>query len=244
MVKKTLIKILFFFRIILALFVVLQIAGLSFLIYKAKPLYLKLKDDHITIKKKINLNIDTIMPITSSINTKIDIPIKKWVSLNMPIQGNIEVSIDEPFNIPVTSPIHVSLDHLFPIKKDIHVNTRFEIDQNVKTKFLGFDRELPIKGEFPINLTIPLDEDIRIKDQFSLVTTAPLTCQIKHDLSIPINLSAKTQFMIDQKIPVPVNAEISTNIRLTGDLPCFFYLDIYYDKKLKQLKFDHSIQVE
>ncbi|MCP4118389.1 MAG: hypothetical protein GY737_23940 [Desulfobacteraceae bacterium] len=230
-------------KLILGIFVALQITGLCFAAYKAKPLYLKLTNGHLILKQQIKLDVNTRLPITSSIDKTLDIPIKKRVNVNLPIRGDIDVSIDEPFEIPVLNSVNVALDHGFRIKKEITVNTDLPIDQFVETTILGVTANIPIRGRFPVDITVPLDETVRINDSFPLRITEPLTCQVSHNLTIPIDITAKAQFLIDQVIPVPINAEISTGIRLTGELPCFLYLDIFLDKE-RGLVIDHSVKVE
>jgi len=230
-------------KTILFFFIILQIAGIAWLGYLAKPFVLKLQKDHIIIRQRINFKLDHKIPINTAINTKLDIPIKEKISLSLPIKGVFDVNIDEPFEIPVIGPIHVAMDHGFHIQKEIPVNSEIAINQTVKTRLMGFDTEIPIKGTIPINLNIPVDEKIQLTEQFSLTATKPLNCQITKDFHIPIDLVAKTQFAIDENIPVPINAQISTGIHLKGELPCYLYIDIYLDKK-RGLVVDHVIQVK
>jgi len=233
----------FLIKVILGLFVVLQIAGLCFAVYKVKPLYLKLTNGHMIVRRQIQLDVNTRLPMKSSIHTILDIPIKKRVAVNLPIRGDLKVSIDEPFEIPVVSPVNVFLDHEFRVKKMVTINSDFPIDNYVETTLLGFDTTIPIRGRFPVNIKVPLDEIIRINDTFPLKITSPMVCQITHDLVVPIDITAKTQFLIDQTIPVPINADITTTIKLTGELTCFLYLDIFLEKE-RGLVIDHSIRVE
>lgn len=230
-------------KVILSLFIVVQMAGLGFAVYKAKPYLLKLSKGHITFKRQIRLDVDTRLPITSAIHTTLEIPIKKKITLNLPIKGDINVSIDEPFVIPVSAPVQVALDHEFWIKKNIAVNSQLTVDQTVETTLLGFDTTLPIRGKIPVTMTVGLDEMVRINDTFPLHIAEPLSCRVNHDLLIPIDIMAKSQFLIDQTIPVPVNADISTGIRLTGGLACFLYMDISMDRQ-RGLVVDHWIKVE
>lgn len=233
----------FVFVSVLTLFLVLQMAGIGYVIYKARPLYVKLQGEHLLLRQKINLQVDSRFPIKTGLDTTIEIPIQKRIAVTLPIKGKLELGIDEPFTIPVTSPIHVYLDHDFRIKKDLEIHTQLTLDQMVQTRTLGFDKMMPIKAEVPVDLTLPFDELITIDEEFSLETMTPLTCQIRHDFNIPIDLTAKTDFLIDQIIPVPVNMDISTGIRLSGELPCYLYIDIYFDES-NRLVIDHEIRME
>ncbi|MBI9090066.1 MAG: hypothetical protein JEZ12_12695 [Desulfobacterium sp.] len=233
------------------LFVLFQVVGLGYLAVKAipfyettlRPFYIQLTSDGIRIKRQINLRVNTHVPISTTLDTILNIPIKESVSINLPIQGNINLSIDEPFTIPVNAPIHVALDHEFRIQKELAIKSELLIDQYVKTTLLGIDTQVPIQGAVPVDLTIPFDDVIRINDDFSLTSTQPLNCQIKHDFEIPLNLTVKTQFMVDEVVPVPIKTDVKTGIRLTGDLPCFLYMNIFWDKE-KGLVVDHSIKLE
>ncbi len=228
---------------IIVLFVLIQISMVGFIVYKLEPFYWQLKNDHLYIRQKINLKIDTHVPINSALNSTIEIPIKKKIAVSLPIQGKLELGIDEPFLIPVTGPIHVDLDHAFRIQKDLDIHTQLTLDQMVETRTLGFAKKIPIKAKVPVDLTLPFDEMIQINDRFSLKTVAPLTCQIQHDFNIPIDLTAKTEFLIDQIIPVPVNMDLHTGVHLSGALPCYLYLDIYFNEH-NRLMMDHEIVVQ
>ncbi len=230
-------------KVVLTLFVIMQMAGLGFAVYKAKPSLVALSTGHLTIKRRIRLDVDTRLPITSAIHTTLEIPIKKKITLNLPIRGDIQVAIDEPFEIPVSAPVQVALDHAFRINKEITVNAPLTIDQEVETTLLGFDTTLPIRGEIPVTMAVGLDEMVPINDTFPLHITEPLICQVSHDLTIPIDIMAKSQFLIDQTIPVPVNVDISTGIRLTGGLACFLYIDLSWDRQ-QGLVIDHWVKVE
>ncbi len=233
------------------LMVLAQVVGIACLAVKAipfyentlRPFYVRLTSDGIQIKRQINLQVDTHMPISSTLDTTLEIPIKETVAINLPIKGNIKLGIDEPFTIPVNAPIHVSLDHEFRIQKDLAVKSELFIDQYVKTTLLGIDTQIPIQAAVPIDVTFPMDEMIRINDDFSLTATKPLNCQIRHDFDIPLNLTVKTQFQVDEVVPVPIKTDIKTGIRLTGSLPCFLYMNISWDKE-KGLVVDHSIKLE
>lgn len=231
--------------------VLVQVVGLCYLVVKAvpfyentlRPFYIQLTSDGIEIKRQINLRVNTHMPISTTLDTTLNIPIKESVTINLPIKGNINLGIDEPFIIPVNAPIHVALDHEFRIQKALAIKSELLIDQYVKTTLLGIDTQVPIQGAVPVDLTIPFDDVIRINDDFSLTSTQPLNCQIKHDFEIPLNLTVKTQFMVDEVVPVPIKTDVKTGIRLTGDLPCFLYLNIFWDTE-KGLVVEHSIKLE
>lgn len=249
---KSGIKIIWHLVLGFAVFIVLaQVAGLVCLGVKAipfyentlRPFYVRFTGDGIQIKRQINLWVNTRMPISSTLDTVLKIPIKESVAINLPITGNIKLGIDEPFTIPVNAPIHVAMDHEFRIQKELAIKSELLIDQYVKTTLLGIDTQVPIQGAVPIDLTIPFDDVIRINDDFSLTSTKPLNCQITHDFEIPLNLTVKTQFMVDEVVPVPIKTDIKTGIRLTGDLPCFLYMNIAWDKD-KGLVVDHSIKLE
>lgn len=233
------------------LIVLAQVWGFAYLAVKAMPFYentlrplcVRFTADGIQIKRQINLQVNTHMPISSTLDTTLQVPIKETVAINLPIKGNIKVGIDEPFDIPVNAPIHVALDHEFRIQKDLAIKSELFLDQYVKTKLLGIDTRIPIQGAVPIDVILPFDEKIRINDDFSLTSTKPLNCQIKHDFDIPLNLTVKTQFVVDEVVPVPIKTDIKTGIRLTGNLPCFLYLNIAWDRE-KGLLVEHSIKLE
>jgi hypothetical protein len=229
-------------QLLVILVVMAQTGVVAYICIKEKPVY-ELTANHLRFKKRINIQVNTKVPISSEIDTVFEIPVKKSVMFNLPIQGKINVSLDEPFVIPVKGPIQVDLDHGFRIKKEIGIKTSLTIDQAVKTELFGVETLIPVKATVPIDLNLPFDEIIRIDDNFSLVATAPLTCQIKHDIVVPLNFMAKTAFEINETIPIPIKTEVKTGIKLMGDLPCYLYLDIFWDKT-KGFSFEHSIQFE
>ena len=201
------------------------IALFTFYLIKYWPVLKHLHESHFKVKRSINVSIDTVFPVTATIDTNLMIPLNEDLPYSIPVKSTIQVPLDDNLSVPITSPITIELDHTFHIEKDIYVLSELPVDKTVETEIMGVKANVPIRTDIPVELTFPLKEDIDIKEKLTLLASDPVQCNLKKSIDVPIDFNVEGFFPLREEISIPLKADIPSQVTLRGTMPILIELD-------------------
>jgi len=172
-------------------------------------LTLKLGDFQIStqIKKDVNVNIDTVISIP--LDAEFDIPFSAKIQVNEVFDVNTTI----PISLVLTekelklAELVIPIETDFPIDEIILVSTTVPIDTTITTYA---NVPIKVKGELPINISIPIKQNIHIKKT--------LLINIEHfKMSLDLDLPIKTQVSINQ--PITASSTVPIKLNSVVDIP-------------------------
>lgn len=141
-------------------------------------------------------------------------------------QVNAQIPIDQQIQVPIKDTIHtmVMFDHVLPIQLNVNINQKIpvnqtiHVDSKVQVKVLGKDISLPIRGDIPIQATIPVNFKLPIHQNIKLKFVAPVDAKINQQLNIPLKTTINAIVPIQGVLQVPIKSDIETQVFLPDPL--------------------------
>jgi hypothetical protein len=214
---------------ILAIVAVGIIGAGTYLFFKYKPVLSDMTKQRYTIKKKLLISVDSLIPVTARVDENITIPFKTNLHVSLPFKTVLKVPIDHTFQVPIKEPILVPLDHVFHVDEKVHLKTEIPLDTEVETKFFRIKKKLRVKGSFLLDQYVPVKHDFHFKDTVAINPTHPFDVPIQHTFDVPVDILMEGTFPIDEEITVPFKVNLKQGVVLSDKVPVTIEFDILFD---------------
>ncbi|MDY6854088.1 MAG: hypothetical protein SWO11_05170 [Thermodesulfobacteriota bacterium] len=214
---------------ILAIVAIGIISTGTYLFFKYRPLILDMTKQRYTVKKKILVSVDTLIPVTAKVDESITLPFKTNLNVSLPFKTVLKVPIDHTFQVPIKGPLLIPLDHVFNINERVHLKTEIPLDTEVETKIFGIKRKLRAKGSFLLDQYIPVKHGFHFKDTVAVNTTHPFDVPIQHTFDVPVDILMEGTFPINEEITVPFKVNLKQGVLLSDKVPVTIEFDILFD---------------
>ena len=201
----------------------------AYLFFKYKPLLLDMTTQRYTVKKKFLVSVDTLIPVTASVDESISLPFKTNLDVSLPFKTVLKVPIDHTFQVPIKGQLLVPLDHVFHVDEKVHLKTEIPLDTEVETKIFGIKRKLRAKGSFLLDQYVPVKHGFHFKDTIAINTTHPFDVPIQHTFDVPVDIMVESTFPIDEEITVPFKVNLKQGVVLSDKVPVTVEFDILFD---------------
>lgn len=142
------------------------------------------------------------------------------VAITEPIETELKTDLEVAFPIDETLPLHfaapltmnIEIDTVVPMQTVVRYEDVLPLNAEVTARILGIPFKIPVSGQIPIKLFVPIDQDIPVR--FS----APVKVSMDQPLEVPVKLDFRTTIPLDQAMSIPVTRPLETNI-LMSDRP-------------------------
>lgn len=139
----------------------------------------------------INQQVEAMRSVFKTIVADRVIPMK------VNIDDSIPISFPEKISIPLNFTLKLSLKEQFQIKTSVPLSTTLPLDTVIETSVLGIGKiKIPIRGNIPINIVIPIKESIQVQSEAMNVQVQDTVSIDMPTIQVPIKSSIKTQIPI------------------------------------------------
>lgn len=142
------------------------------------------------------------------------------VEITEPIETELKTMLDVRFPIDEVLPLHfetplkmdIEIDAQMPMQAVIQYEDILPLDAEVTAHILGIPFRIPVSGEIPVKLSVPIDQIMPVRFK------APVKVSMDEALQVPIRIDFNTRIPLDQALQIPVLSPLETNI-LVSDRP-------------------------
>jgi len=173
------------------------VAGLAWLLRPGWQALLPLHTQQMQVRlpEGAPVTVDIVEPLDTDLQTVIDV--------SFPIDEVLPVHFDGPIQI------NIGIDAEVPMRAVIQYEDVLPLDAEVTAHVLGIPFTVPVTGQIPVKLSVPVDQMVPLK--FS----APVTVSMDEALQVPVKIDFQTQIPLNQKLRIPVNKPLETNIKMS-----------------------------
>lgn len=205
---------------IISFVVSLTLAGVFIVAFiRYGPQIAQLDNLHFQLKKNLPVSINDSFAVNAAFDHDFPIQLKTDIPVKIPVSAILKIPINETFKIPLNKTFPVVLDKPFHIKDTIRVITRLPLDTTIETRVMGIKMNIPVKGEIPVDMLVPLDQDIQITGEILVSIQEPLSAPINQVVEAPINFEVKGVMPLNTAITAPIDTNIACTISIPDDLP-------------------------
>lgn len=188
----------------LVLLLVLVGGALGFLGYTRLVLGLTLNDQPVLLRlpEQLDARVRALNKVTVGLDGDVSARVPLRQSFAVPLRGTYEADVAFDADIPLRTVIHyqgmVPVDTVVALASDTGLvfNKRWLPKFPVRTN-------VPLRFNFPVNLTVPLDTRIR------LAYRGPVRFSFNQTLTVPIDTVLRTRFHLDRDAEAPVQADFT-----------------------------------
>ena len=179
-------------------------------------------------KRKIFAKLAGPVRIKLPIEQQVTLPFKQIFRARVPFKTTFSIPVNQTFSLPIKEPISIYINHKFPIKEKVHINTTFPIDTTATVSLFGIDKDVKVKGNFPLNVKVPIDHKFHFDERISFKMTEPINVPIDQTFDIPIDVIVDAKFPIDMEITVPLKLYFDTDINIDQKIPVLIEFDMIF----------------
>ncbi|MDY6935520.1 MAG: hypothetical protein SVZ03_15005 [Spirochaetota bacterium] len=229
--KKILIRIIIFVIILFFLIFLGFIGVTTYVFFKYRPVIWSFLDTDYTYKfdRLVNAQLAAPIRISLPVEQRINIPFKKLLRAKVPFKTVLSIPINKTFELPFEKPISVYLDHVFPVNEVVHLDTKLPIDTVTTISLFGINKDVRVKGDFPVDFDIPIDHKFRINDNISFLPKEPVSVPINHTFDVPVDIVVDVNFPIDVDLDVPLKLDFETDLTIDQKLPVIIEFEIIFN---------------
>lgn len=183
-----------------SLFTMAAVAGLTLLMLPGWRAHVALDPQTLRIR------LPDGAPVTVAITEPIDTELDTVIDVQFPIDEVLPLKFDAPLLMDI------EIDAQVPMQTVIRYESVLPLDADVTAHILGVPVNVPVSGNIPVKLYVPVDQLVPIKFK------APVKVSMDEALQVPVKLDFNTRIPIKQSLHIPVNKPLETNI-LMSDHP-------------------------
>ena len=109
------------------------------------------------------------------------------LEISVPVKKKISVPIRNRFSTDVRLDTRIPLDMTLHIDQRVPVRTTLELDTEIQAEVFGVWLDMPVKGNIPLNIDVPITANIPIQQSIPLELEAPVTVQLDEVFTVPID---------------------------------------------------------
>lgn len=208
-------------------FACIIIFGVFFFIKSTPVLWSMLNNDykfHFTTQvwAKLAAPVRVNMPIDQTFK----VPFKDKIHVKLPFKTVMSMPINQTFDIPFRKPVKINLDHTFPINEVVHLKAVIPIDTVANISLFGINKDLGVRGTFPVDVDVPVVHNFRLNDTFDFTVKDPVRIDINDVFNVPIDMNVDMDLPVDMILNVPMKIDFNTEIEINEKLPVIMEFDV------------------
>ncbi len=177
-------------------------------------------------KRQLEVKLASPIRIKLPIEQEITVPFKKRLSTRVPFKAVLSIPVKHTFDIPFEEPLKIHVNHAFPVKEFVKINSVFPIDTTVTVSVFGIDKDVRINGEFPLNVDVPIDHEFSFNETIEFQSMEPISVPVNYVFDVPVDIEVDVDIPIDMELTVPLKIDIDTDLIIEEKLPLILEFDM------------------
>lgn len=149
------------------------------------------------------------LAVRAQVDQKVLVTLDQSLPVRVPFQQDVSIPIEGeiPIQVSVDTVVPIAID--VPVKHTLQVDQVIELDTRVKTRLLGFEVTLPIKGRIPVKADVPIDLSIPVRKDLPVALTTEAKVRMAEPLRTRIDTVIETRVPIKAAMALPITEPVA-----------------------------------
>jgi len=183
------------------------------------------------------LDIKDEIPVVIDLDERIPVRLDEKLTLEVPINQEVQVRVREKVRVPVDVTAHVPIDEEVDVEAMVPIKTTIDVDTKIQTTIMGAPVKIPIKVQLPLDVEVPISCKARIKmDDFQVHVKETFELGLDEPISVHMDTILKTEISLANEIEVPLKLNLKTLVRLDQKGPIKLKGDFVLSRESVKMK--------